>query len=71
MRKKSRLVGGKIKKRSIFNKYNPFPSLKKFFGLTKKETWNEKQKRHKQEFKAFVETRKKEKNNKKRRKKKK
>jgi hypothetical protein len=71
MRKKSRLVGGKIKKRSIFKKYNPFPSLKKFFGLTKKETWNEKQKRHKQEFKAFVETRKKEKNNKKRSKKKK
>ena len=69
MRKKSRLVGGKIKKRSIFKKYNPFPALKNFFGLTKKETRKERQKRHKQDFYSFVERRKKEKNNKKRSKK--
>ena len=70
MRKKSRLVGGnKIKKRSIFKKYNPFPALKKFFGLTKKETWKERQRRHKKDFNSFVERRKQEKNNKKRSKK--
>ncbi len=69
MRKKSRLVGGKIKKRSIFKKYNPFPALKNFFGLTKKETYHERRRRHKKEFNDFVEKRKQEKNNKKRSKK--
>ena len=69
MRKKSRLVGGKIKKRSIFKKYNPFISLANFFGLTKKETYHETQRRHKKEFNDFVKKRKKEKNNRKRSKK--
>ena len=47
MRKKSKMRGGKIKKRSIFKIYNPFTPLKNFFGLTKKETYKERQKRHK------------------------
>ena len=71
---RSKMVGGKIKKRSFFKKYNPIRSFKNFFGLTKKETWNEKQKRHKQEFKAWKQRKKEEKkkkNNKKRSKKKK
>ena len=64
MRKKSKMRGGKIKKLSIFKKYNPFTPLKIFFGLTKKETYKERQKRHKQEFKAWKQ-RKKEKRSKK------
>lgn len=61
MRKKSKMRGGKIKKLSIFKKYNPFPALKNFFGLTKKETWKERQKRHKTEFRSWSQDKEKEK----------
>ena len=49
-----KLVGGKIKKLSIFKRYNPLWSLKKLFGLTKKETWQERRKRQKQEYRNWV-----------------
>jgi len=65
MRKKNRLVGGKIIKRSIFQKYNPIRSLKIFFGLTKKETYHERQKRQNKNFNNFIKKKQKERNNKK------
>lgn len=64
-----KLVGGKIIKRSIFQKYNPIRSLKNLFGLTKKETYQERQKRHKKDFNNFIKKKQKERNNKKRSKK--
>lgn len=66
MKKKSKLVGGKIIKRSFIQKYLSINSLKNFFGLAKKETWHERKARHKREFNEFVKKRKEERNNKKR-----
>ena len=63
--RKSKMVGGKIKKRSIFKKYNPIRSFKKFFGLTKKETYKEMKKRQKKKYNNFKKSRQKEINNKK------
>ena len=61
-------IRSKIKKRSIFKKYNLIRSFKNFVGLTKKETSKERRSRHKKDFNNFVEKRKKEKEEKKKKK---